>query len=166
MSTHALSWKVFAGVSLSLALSLACSKQTEPETPAPDPFAVPPEESPEPEEIEPEPAPPAADPEPEFRSGSTVEEAINAVPPTAKRIQIEDDALAEPLKNPDLYAPCKLKASQHFTVRVAVWNGKAVGLDIATKPQSAALESCLREQIESITWKDKVKSLNTVEFSF
>jgi hypothetical protein len=111
----------------------------------------------------------SAEPEseaPAFKSGMTVEEAIAAVPSTAQRIHIEEEALAEPLKNPEVYEPCKLKGHQHFTIRVAVWQGKAVGLDITTKPESAELESCLRTQIEALEWEDKVESLNTVEFSF
>lgn len=111
----------------------------------------------------------SAEPEseaPAFKPGMTVEEAVAAVPSTAQRIQIEDEALAEPLKHPEVYEPCKLKGHQHFTVRVAVWQGKAVGLDVTTKPDSDELKSCLRTQIEALEWDDKVASLNTVEFSF
>ena len=96
----------------------------------------------------------------------SVEEAIGAVPSTAQRIHIEEEALAEPLKDPAVYEPCKLKGHEHFSIRVAVWQGRAVGLDVSAKPANAELESCLRTQIDRLEWKDKVESLNTVEFNY
>lgn len=141
----------------------------------------PPAESPEPRALEPSPDPepkpapdeePAAEPpakkaapEPKFEPGMTVEQAIGAVPSSGERLEIEQDILSEPLLEPALYEPCKLRASDHFTVRVAIWNGKAVGLDITTKPKNEKLATCLREQIIALEWREKVASLNTVEYS-
>jgi hypothetical protein len=45
---------------------------------------------------------------------------------------------------------------------VAVWNGKAVGIDLETK--NDALKTCLTRQILDLTWRDKVKALNIVEY--
>jgi hypothetical protein len=145
----------------------ACSKP--PPAESPEEAAGEPMEEPAASEAPSEATEEAAEPEggaPAFRPGMTVEEAIAAVPSTAQRIHIEEEALAEPLKKPEVYEPCKLKGHQHFTIRVAVWQGKAVGLDITTKPESADLASCLRTEIERLEWEDKVESLNTVEFSF
>ena len=104
--------------------------------------------------------------EPHVTPGMSVLEATNAVPSTTQRLNIEQEALAEPLMDPKLYEPCALQARNHFKLRVAVWDGKAVGLDVTTNPADPKLEACLRQQISSVEWKDKAKSINTVEYSF
>lgn len=150
------------------ALVLACAKTPPPEAPEEDPTsaleddptAESSQSSPETEET------PASEEQPTFTPGMSVEEAISAVPSTVQRIHIEEEALAEPLKAPEVYEPCKLKGHEHFSIRVAVWQGRAVGLDITTKPANAQLASCLRTEIERLEWKDKVQSLNTVEFNY
>lgn len=103
---------------------------------------------------------------PEFRPGMSVNEATNAVPPNVERLNIEQERLAEPLMDPKLYEPCSLQGHHHFTVKVAVWDGKAVGLDVSTKPNDEKLAACLRQQIQDVEWEDKAKSLNTVEYSY
>jgi len=90
-----------------------------------------------------------------------VEQAISAAQGT-ERINIDQETLGYPLTQPSLYEPCKLKPGDHFKLRVAVWNGKAVGIDLETK--SEALKTCLTRQILDLTWRDKVKSLNVVEY--
>jgi hypothetical protein len=105
----------------------------------------------------------AAPAEPEFKPGMSVNEAIDAVPPGVERANIEQDALARPLMDPKLYEPCKLGTS-HFKLKVAVWDGKAVGIDLTTTPKNDKLTECLRNQIGQLEWQDKVKSLNTVEY--
>jgi hypothetical protein len=104
--------------------------------------------------------------EPEFTENMSVEQAINAVPPGVERLNIEQEIMAEPLQDPDLYAPCKLTAASHFKIRVAVWDGKAVGVDIKTMPKNPRLAECLNTQLRALTWPEKVKSLNTVEYSY
>ena len=103
--------------------------------------------------------------EPVFSDSMSVDEAINAVPPDAERLNIEQERLAEPLQQPELYEPCKL-GSGHFKARVAVWNGRAVGVDVETQPKSPTLAKCIDSQIRQIEWSDKVRSLNTVEYSY
>lgn len=115
------------------------------------------------EETEAAPAPAA---EPEFRAGMSVNEAIAAVPQSTQRVNIEQDALAAPLLRTELYEPCGISGSQRFKLRVAIWDGRAVGVDVTTQPKNDKLDACLREQVASVTWADKVKSLNTVEFSY
>ena len=147
-----------------------CAKPQQAESPDEDASSVLEDDSssspPPPESASEESTDSAAEAAPTFTPGMSVEEAIAAVPSTVQRIHIEEEALAEPLKDPEGYEPCKLKGHEHFSIRVAVWQGKAVGLDITTKPANAELQSCLRTQIERLEWKDKVESLNTVEFNF
>lgn len=103
--------------------------------------------------------------DPEFTENMSVSDAIKAVPPNAERLEIEEDRLAEPLADGELYEPCKL-GNGHFKARVAVWNGRAVGVDIETSPQNPQLARCLDQKIRELKWNDKVRSLNTVEYSY
>ncbi|HEX6276079.1 MAG TPA: hypothetical protein VFZ53_23725 [Polyangiaceae bacterium] len=153
-------------------LALRCGGGTPPpEEPA---NAAPPAETvseapkpePEPADAEPPKEKPAADvPEPEFKENGSVEEAIKAVPQGTPRLNVETEALSKPLMDGKVYEPCKLGAAK-FKVRVAVWNGKAVGIDLTTTPNNPKLAECLKGRIREITWDDKVKSLNTVEYQF
>ena len=95
----------------------------------------------------------------------SVNDAINAVPQGSARVHVDPDALGKPLMDASVYKPCKLRPAQHFKIRVAVWNGKAVGVDVTAKPKNTKLEECIKEQIRGLDWKDKVPSLNTVEYA-
>jgi hypothetical protein len=132
--------------------------------------ATPPEEAKpadEPKETEEKPAekPGANVPDPEFKEGGSVDDAIKAVPQGTPRLNVETEALSKPLMESSLYEPCKL-GTAHFKVKVAVWNGKAVGIDLTTTPKNPKLGDCIKERIRGVTWDDKVKSLNTVEYQF
>jgi hypothetical protein len=120
--------------------------------------------APQPADDEAPPAPAKVD-EPKFEPGMSVEAAMAAVPSTVERLDIEQEALAAPLLEPSLYEPCSLRPSDRFTIRVAIWQGKAVGLDLTTKPKNDKLAECLRAQLLALEWPDKVASLNTVEYS-
>ena len=66
---------------------------------------------------------------------------------------------------PSAFEACKI-GNAHFQVKVAIWDGKAVGVDLTTKPKNPKLEQCVKDQIKMVTWKQSVKSLNTVEYQF
>ena len=104
--------------------------------------------------------------EPTFKEGGSVNDAVNAIPQGYERVNIEQEALDMPLLNPDFYKPCKLGAAQHFEIRFAVWEGRAVGLDIKTTPNNKNAESCLRGLVSKNVWRDKVKSLNISTVTF
>jgi hypothetical protein len=106
-----------------------------------------------------------ADPDPVFTERMSVNEAINAVPSSIERLNIEQEVLAEPLQQADVYEPCKL-GNGHFKARVAVWQGRAVGVDVETRPSNPNLAKCIDQQIRQIKWSEKVRSLNTVEYSY
>lgn len=107
----------------------------------------------------------AEPPAPEFKANGSVLEAINAVPQGTPRLNIEQEALGRPLGNTELYEACK-PGNAHFKAKVAVWDGKAVGLDLTTTPKNQKFGDCVAEKIRALTWPDKVKSLNVVEYSF
>lgn len=101
--------------------------------------------------------------DPTFPEGASVDQAMAAVPKGTARANIDEERLAEPLQQPSVYEPCKV-GTQHFKVRVAVWAGQAVGVDVTTPNKKLA--DCIDKQIRAIKWPDKIRSLNTVEFSF
>jgi hypothetical protein len=102
---------------------------------------------------------------PEFKPNGSVAEAISAVPQGTPRLNIEQEALGRPLGNVELYESCK-PGNAHFKAKVAVWDGKAVGLDLTTTPKNQKFGDCIAEKIRAITWPDKVKALNVVEYTF
>jgi hypothetical protein len=111
------------------------------------------------------PEPPAAAPEPQFTEGMSVAEAIKAVPQGAERANIDNETLGQPLQDFAVYEPCKPGAAK-VSLKIAVWGGKAVGVDVTATPKNERLESCIKERIKGLTWQAKVKSLNTVEYAF
>ncbi|HEV8547729.1 MAG TPA: hypothetical protein VGQ57_01855 [Polyangiaceae bacterium] len=104
-------------------------------------------------------------PAPSFKENGSVLEAINAVPQGTPRLNIDQEDLGKPLGNVELYESCK-PGSSHFKAKVAVWDGKAVGLDLTTTPKNQKFADCVAGKIRGITWKDQVKSLNIVEYSY
>lgn len=103
--------------------------------------------------------------DPVFTDNMSVDDAIGVVPPDSDRLNIEQEVLAEPLQQTELYQPCKLGAG-HFTARVAFWNGRAVGVDVETEPNNQTLAKCIDSRIRQVEWSEKVRSLNTVEYSY
>jgi hypothetical protein len=104
--------------------------------------------------------------EPVFKEGMSVNDAINAIPQGYPRVNIDQEDLNAPLMDPEFYKSCKPAHTQHFTIKFAVWEGHAVGMDIKTTPGNKGLEQCLHGLIAGHTWKDKVKSLNISEVQF
>lgn len=99
--------------------------------------------------------------EPVFTPGMSVDEAVAAVPRHYDFVGIDQDALSKPLEDPQTFGPCN-PGTQRFKVRIAVWQGKAVGVDVETP--NAKLKKCLEEQSWKVEWKEKVRSINTVEY--
>ncbi len=125
--------------------------------PAAEPVAAPPKEEPKPAK------PPAV--EPQFTDGMSVAEAIKAVPQGAERANIDQETLSKPIQDFAVYEPCK-PGSAHIKMKIAVWDGKAVGLDVTATPKNEKLVACVKDRLKTLTWQAHVKSLNTVEYSF
>ena len=130
--------------------------------PAPVPAAEPVAAAPPQEE--PKPTKPAA-PEPQFTDGMSVADAIKAVPQGAERANIDQETLSKPIQDFAVYESCK-PGSEKVKMKIAVWNGKAVGLDVTATPKNDKLVGCIKERLKTLTWQAHVKSLNTVEYSF
>jgi hypothetical protein len=102
--------------------------------------------------------------EPVFTEGMSVNDAIAAVPSHYEFIGMEQEVLAKPLVDVATYKECNVNQSTHFTVRIAVWNGKVVGADVSAKGNKK-LEQCIDGVVRKLEYKEKVESINTVEFS-
>jgi hypothetical protein len=137
---------------------------TSVEAPAVVEETPPPPAEPAPKE-EPKPTPPPVAAEPQFTDGMSVADAIKAVPVGAERANIDQETLSMPIKDFAVYEPCKPGAA-HIKLKIAVWDGRAVGLDVSSTPKNDKLVACVKDQIKKLTWKAHVKSLNTVEYSF
>ena len=103
--------------------------------------------------------------EPEFTDGMSVNDAINAVPMNTSTTNLEPEVLAKPISDAQLYEPCKV-GTAHFKLKVAVWDGRAVGVDATTTPKNEKLAECIKAAVRQVSWPDKVRSLNTVEYQF
>jgi len=100
--------------------------------------------------------------EPQFPEHASVAQAMAAIPQGTERSNIDPETLVQPIQDPTLYEPCKL-GTQHFKVKVAVWDGHAVGVDVTTTNKKLA--ECVDTRVRSVEWKKKVRSLNTVEYA-
>ena len=103
-------------------------------------------------------------PQPAFTPGMSVAEATEAIPNSAEFSGLDVETLSRPLHEPEIFAPCKLKPHHHFTLKVAVWDGRAVGVDVKSTNKSLAV--CVAEQVREQTWPQRVKSLNTVDYKY
>jgi len=102
-------------------------------------------------------------PEPEFKEGMSVDEATKAVPTGIERRNIDQETLGKPLQELSVYEPCK-PGSARVKLKVAVWDGRAVGIDVSTTPKNEKLAECIKQRIAELKWEKKVKSLNTIEY--
>jgi hypothetical protein len=157
-----------------LSLLLAACGGAEPAPQVPDAEAVPAEVAPPPPPPEPvaeepkdeqKPAEKPLAPEPAFTEGMSVAEAVKAVPQGAERANIDQETLSKPIQDFEVYEPCKPGAAK-IKMMIAVWDGKAVGMDVTATPKNDKLVACIKDRIKGLTWQAKVKSLNTVEYSF
>jgi ABC-type glycerol-3-phosphate transport system substrate-binding protein len=101
--------------------------------------------------------------EPQFTENMSVDEATKAVPRGTDRANIDPDDLGKPLQNADVYAPCK-PGTARVKLRIAVWDGRAVGVDVTTTPKNDKLAECIKGRIRELKWDAKVRSLNTIEY--
>jgi hypothetical protein len=65
--------------------------------------------------------------------------------------------------DPNTYRECKLTPNDHFTVRIAVWDGRVVGADVMAKVP--AKKDCIERAVRAIEYKEKVHAINTVEYT-
>lgn len=103
---------------------------------------------------------------PQFEPGMSVEEASSTAPFAVNAVEVPILELEAPLMKSSLYKPCSIPSTQKYKVRAAVYQGKAVGIDVTTEPANEKVEACVREQVEAVEWSVNEKSINIVELSF
>ena len=163
---------VFCGVIAACLTLVACAEAKPAEYPSepktvdeqPDPSWETEEPSSGNEPPEEAPKAPEAKKKPEFTEGMGVEQAISAVPSDYEYIGIDQEVLAKPLAQIETYKECKVKPSDKFKVRIAVWDGKVVGANVTTA--NKALGQCIDGVVRRLEYQDKVESINSVEYSF
>ncbi len=101
---------------------------------------------------------------PEFKPGMSVNEAIAAVPSDYDFVGIDAEVLAKPLQDLATYKACNVTSYHHFQVRIAVWDGRVVGADVQSPNKQ--VERCVDGVVRGLEYKEKVQSINTVEYSF
>jgi hypothetical protein len=101
---------------------------------------------------------------PVFTDGMGVDEAISAVPSHYEYVGLDQEVLAKPLTQLETYKECKVKPSDKFKVRIAVWEGKVVGANVTST--NKVLAQCIDGVVRRLEYKDQVESINTVEYSF
>jgi outer membrane biosynthesis protein TonB len=114
----------------------------EPAPPPPAPVAEEPKEEPKPA------AAPVA--EPQFADGMSVAEAEKAVPQGAERANIDQETLSKPIQDTSVYEPCKPGAAK-VKLKIAVWDGKPVGIDVTATPKNDKLVACVKDRIKGLT---------------
>lgn len=170
MAASRISFPVFGLAALLIACGGTTPAAESPEAePAPEATESSPPPPPAPEstgeEETPAPAPAASTPDPTFPENASVDDAIKAVPQGVERRNIDPETLAKPLQDLSIYEPCKPGAAK-VKMRIAVWDGKAVGIDLTVAPKNDKLADCIKTKLREITWEKKVKSLNTIEYNF
>lgn len=169
--THPLRATLLAALTLALSACGGAAPEPEyPSEPTPNEEAADPSweteestgESPEPE-AEPE-QPTGERKKPEFTEGMGVDDAIAAVPEDYEYIGLDQDVLAKPLTQLETYKECKVKQSDKFKVRIAVWDGRVVGANVTSPNKNLA--QCIDGVVRKLEYKDRVEAINTVEYSF
>lgn len=85
---------------------------------------------------------------------TTYEEALSrpAPPRTPGSVSLTDAQLAGPMHNATFINACGAPDDMHVTVRVAVSNGHAVGVTVATHPPNDTVARCVDGAVRRMSW--------------
>jgi hypothetical protein len=101
--------------------------------------------------------PPGAGP-----SGPSYESAIagsnlNLAPGTNDAPDLSDSELAGPMRDGTFLDTCEVPTSTHVTVKVAIRNGRAVGVSVYPVPPSQEIAGCVQRHVRTIQWPSNAK---------
>lgn len=92
--------------------------------------------------------------------GATYEEAL-AIPEdltaTKDAPELTDAQLSGPMSNGEVLAECGVPETMKLVVKVAVRDGKAMGVTVATNPESAETAACVDRAIRALSWPTSAK---------
>ena len=70
---------------------------------------------------------------------------------------LTDGQLAAPMRNAAFISGCGAPDSMKVTVRVAVQNGRAVGVSVYPNPPNPAVASCVARHVRGLGWPPNAK---------
>jgi hypothetical protein len=95
------------------------------------------------------PAPPATI---DVHPDSGVDAAIKLVPSKIPQGRLSKEILTSPLKDPARFERCAIPPTTRVAIRVAVYNGQAIGVDVRSNPNTPALDFCVDRIVRQTTW--------------
>jgi hypothetical protein len=107
-------------------------------------------------------APHAEVPMPTGPSGPSYEVAIagnnlNLAPGTKDVPDLTDAELAGPMRDGTFLDACEVPSSTHVTVKVAIRNGRAVGVSAYAVPASREIAWCIERYVRGLQWPSNAK---------
>jgi hypothetical protein len=101
-------------------------------------------------------------PTPAGPSGPSYESAIagnnlNLAPGTRDVPDLTDGELAGPMRDGTFLDACGVPSSTHVTVKVAIQNGRAVGISVYPTPPSREIAGCVERHVRGIQWPSNAK---------
>lgn len=70
---------------------------------------------------------------------------------------LTDGQLSAPMRSAGFITGCGAPDSMHVTVKVAIKNGRAVGVTVITSPPNAAVASCVDHHVRGLGWASSSK---------
>jgi hypothetical protein len=98
-----------------------------------------------------------------YHGGGSYEAALNAnnqeisVGGPKGGPDLTDSQLGAPMRNASFISGCGAPESMKVTVRVAVQNGRAVGVSVYPNPPSPAVASCVDRHVRALGWPPNAK---------
>jgi hypothetical protein len=98
-----------------------------------------------------------------YRGGGSYEAALNAnnqeisMGGAKGGPDLNDGQLGAPMRNASFISGCGAPESMKVTVRVAVQNGRAVGVSVYPNPPNPAVASCVDRHVRALGWPSNAK---------
>lgn len=98
-----------------------------------------------------------------YRGGGSYEAALNAnnqeisMGGAKGGPDLSDGQLGAPMRNASFISGCGAPESMKVTVRVAVQNGRAVGVSVYPNPANAAVAQCVDRHVRALGWPSNAK---------
>jgi hypothetical protein len=93
-------------------------------------------------------------------SGQSYDEAL-AVPEELDAVKSEpelsDADLSKPMQNSEFLSTCGAPDSMKVVVKVAVREGRAMGVTVATSPEDPAVAACVDKAVRELSWPTSKK---------
>ena len=105
---------------------------------------------------------PGEGPVPAGPSGMSYEAAIagnnlQLAPGTTNAPDLTDAELGGPMRDGTFLDACDVPSSTHVTVKVAIQNGRAVGISVYAVPPSREIAGCIERHVRGFQWSSNAK---------